>query len=421
MGEYHIRGGNQLYGQLRINGGKNAILPILASVMLNGSESVIHNCPKISDTLISIQILESIGCKTKMEGATLIVDSSTLNSWEVPADLVREMRSSIIFLGGLLGRCKRVKISYPGGCELGARPIDLHLKALRLLGADIVEKHGFILCSADKRLTGACIHLDFPSVGATENIMLTAALADGETVITNAAREPEIQDLQVFLNTMGAQISGAGTGSIVIRGVKKLHDAEHTVMPDRIVAGTFLAAAAITGGKIELTNIVPEHLYPITAKLSETGCALRMERNSVYLEAPSRLRPIETLRTSPHPGFPTDMQPQFMSLLSVANGVSVINETVFESRNKHVAELKRMGADIILSSDGLTSVVKGTPKLNGAIVESKDLRGGAALILAGLAAEGSTVVMNSKHVERGYEQIEESLKAIGADITFRKL
>ena len=413
MGVYHITGGKKLYGQLKIGGGKNAILPILASVVLNGSESVIHNCPNISDTLISIEMLQSIGCKVKQEGDTLIVDSSTADNWNVPAHLVREMRSSFIFLGGVLSRFGQCNISYPGGCALGERSIDLHKMALRKLGATIIEEHGFIYCRADK-LAGTRINLSKPSVGATENIMLSSVFAQGETIIDNAAREPEIQDLEVFLNGMGAKISGAGTSQICIRGVKKLHNVEHTVMPDRIVAGTFLTAAAITGGNVRLTHINPEHLYPITSKLMETGCAVRMEKSSVYLEATPKLHPIELI-TNPHPGFPTDMQPQFMALLSLADGVSVVKETVFESRNRHIPELKRMGADITLT-DGMTFIARGINKLKGASVDAMDLRGGAALILAGLAAEGKTTVNNSHYVERGYEKIEDSLTAIGADI-----
>ena len=417
MGVYHITGGKKLYGQLKIGGGKNAILPILASVVLNGSESVIHNCPKISDTLISIEMLQSIGCKVKQEDDTLVVDSSTAYNWNVPADLVREMRSSFIFLGGVLGRFGKCNISYPGGCALGERSIDLHLMAIRKLGATIIEDHGFIYCYADK-LTGTRINLSKPSVGATENTMLSAVFAEGETIIDNAAREPEIQDLQIFLNGMGADISGAGSSQIIIRGVKKLHEVEHTVMPDRIVAGTFLAAAAIAGGKIRLTHVNPEHLYPITCKLMETGCAVRMERDSVYLESPVKIRAMDLI-TNPHPGFPTDMQPQFTTLLSLADGASVIKETVFESRNRHIAELRRMGADISLT-DGTTFVVRGVKKLNGANVDAMDLRGGVALILAGLAAEGKTTVTNSNYVERGYEKIEDSLNAIGAEVAFKQ-
>ena len=417
MGVYHITGGKKLCGQLKVGGGKNAILPILASVVLNGSESVIHNCPNIADTLISIEMLQSIGCKVKYEGDTLIVDSSTADNWNVPAHLVREMRSSFIFLGGVLSRFGKCNISYPGGCALGARSIDLHIMALRKLGATIIEEHGFIYCSAEK-LIGTRIYLGKPSVGATENIMLSAVFAEGETIIDNAAREPEIQDLEKFLNGMGAKIAGAGTSRIRIKGVEKLHRVEHTVMPDRIVAGTFLTAAAITGGNLRLTHINPEHLYPITSKLSEAGCAIRMERDSAYLEAPTKIRSIELI-TNPHPGFPTDMQPQFTALLSLSDGVSIIKETVFESRNRHIAELKRMGADISLT-DGSTFIAKGIRKLKGAPVDAMDLRGGVALILAGLVAEGTTTVYNSNYIERGYEKIEDSLNAIGASVVFEK-
>jgi UDP-N-acetylglucosamine 1-carboxyvinyltransferase len=364
-------------------------------------------------------MLKALGCGVNFEGDTLTVDSSKASTHEAPENLVREMRSSFIFLGGILAKFGKAKISYPGGCELGARPIDLHLMALRKLGATITEDHGFILCEANK-LVGAEIHLDFPSVGATENVMLTAVFAEGATVISNAAREPEIEDLQKFLNSMGAKVTGAGTSHVVIKGVKKLHDAEHSVMPDRIVAGTFLTAAAITGGKIRLTAIEPEHLRPITSKLKEAGCSVRFEKNSVYLEAPPVIRPITILKTGPHPGFPTDMQAQLTALLTKANGVSMICETVFESRNRHIPELVRMGADITLSHSGSTSVIRGVERLKGAVVESKDLRGGAALILAGLAAEGSTTVRNSSHVERGYENIEKSLTDLGATITLVK-
>jgi UDP-N-acetylglucosamine 1-carboxyvinyltransferase len=289
--------------------------------------------------------------------------------------------------------------------------------ALRKLGAKIIEEHGFIYCSADK-LVGTRIYLSKPSVGATENIMLSAVFAEGETIIDNAAREPEIQDLEKFLNGMGAKIAGGGSSQIRIWGVEKLHSVEHTVMPDRIVAGTFLTAAAITGGNLRLTHINPEHLYPITSKLSEAGCAVRMEMDSVYLEAPAKIRPIE-LVTNPHPGFPTDMQPQFTALLTLSDGVSIIKETVFESRNRHIGELKRMGADISLT-DGSTFIAKGIKKLKGASVDAMDLRGGVSLILAGLVAEGTTTVYNSNFVERGYEKIEDSLNAIGASVVFEK-
>jgi len=392
---------------------------MLAAVVLNKGISVIHNCPRISDTFMVIKILKAIGADVKMEGTTITIDSTGADNYEVPEKYVREMRSSIIFLGSVLGRFGQVKISYPGGCELGARPIDLHLKGIRQLGANIVEEGGFIVAEAAK-LKGARIDLDFPSVGATENIMLAAVLAEGRTIISNAAKEPEIVDMQNFLCAMGAKVSGAGKDTIVIDGVKNLHDVEYTVMPDRIVAGTYLTAAAITGGELLLTNVSPSHLHPITSKLAETGCEIKTEKTRVYLKAPKELKPIERLRTHPHPGFPTDMQPQLMALLSTAKGMSIVEETVFESRNKHISELIRMGANIVLLQDGMTSVVTGVKKLQGANVICRDLRGGAALILAGLAAEGKTVVTNSVFVERGYVDIEEDLRIIGADICYVK-
>ena len=302
MGAYYINGGNRIQGESRINGGKNAILPILASVVLNKGISIIHDCPAISDTYISIEILKAMGCKVNFDGHTIIVDSSSASNCSIPEKPVREMRSSIIFLGGVLGRFRQVEISYPGGCELGARPIDLHLKALRQMGTEIREEHGFIYGRAPQ-IIGTRINLDFPSVGATENIMLTAVLAQGETVISNAAKEPEIIDLQNFLNQMGAKIKGAGLDTIVIQGVKELHDVEYRVMPDRIVAGTLLVAAAITGGEIMLDNVVPEHMIPITAKLVETGCYVREWADKMYLKAPAAIKPV-SIRTHPHPGFP---------------------------------------------------------------------------------------------------------------------
>jgi UDP-N-acetylglucosamine 1-carboxyvinyltransferase len=371
----------------------------------------------IADTYVSIKMLEAIGCKVTTHGSTITVDSAPARMHEAPENLAKEMRSSFIFLGGLLGRFGKARISYPGGCNLGLRPIDLHKKAFRTLGARVTEEHGFITCRA-KRIKGTAVNLDFPSVGATENIMLAAVGAEGTTIITNAAREPEIADLAGFLNNMGADIRGAGTGRVVISGKGRLGDVEYTVMPDRIVAGTYLTAAAITGGKIELKDVVTGHLEPILSKLEEAGCELKKMRSSVQLTAPEKLRPVVQMRTLPHPGFPTDMQPQMMALLSLAAGTSVITETVFESRTKHIPELTRMGADIILSQDGRTSVIKGVKRLEGAKVKATDLRGGAALILAGLAADGRTVITNSGYVRRGYESIERDLTQLGADIKY---
>ncbi len=413
MGKYVIKGGKKLEGEIYIPGGKNAVLPILASTILNGDVSIVHNCPKIVDVWTMIRILENLGCDVAWQGSTLRIDSSCATSFEVPEELVREMRSSIIFLGSILGRFKKVKISYPGGCELGPRPIDLHLKALKQLGAVISEEHGYIICEATE-LKGTRITLDFPSVGATENIMLAASMAKGRTTIYNPAKEPEIADLQEFLNAMGAKIVGAGSNVICIEGVEKLYPVEYRVMPDRIIAGTYLIAAAITGGEVLLGDVVPQHLCPVTSKLREAGCTIIEEANRVFIKAPKTLQAVDMIRTQPHPGFPTDMQPQLMTLLTVAQGTSIIIETVFESRYKHAQELKRMGANISL--DGRTAIVQGVKGLMGAVVHAKDLRGGAALILAGLHAEGETVVNDSKHVERGYDSIENALRCLGADI-----
>lgn len=419
MGEYIINGGNKLRGKIKINGSKNAILPILASTVLNNGISILHNCPRISDTFIALDILKDIGCKImfKEEEKTIIVDSSSLNKTELSENLVCKMRSSIIFLGSILGRFKKVKISLPGGCELGARPIDFHLKAIKKMGASIVEDENFITCHADK-LEGKTISFDFPSVGATENVMLAAVLSKGTTIIKNAAREPEIIDLQIFLNKMGAKIMGAGTNVIVIDGVKKLHNAEHYIIPDRIEAGTYLAAAAITGGEVTIENVIPAHMSSFTSKFVEMGCIIKEEKNSICINSPRSLKNVKKLSTLPYPGFPTDMQPQIMSLLTLSEGTSIIIETVFEARDKHISELNKMGANIEVI-DKKTFIVRGVKKLNGATVQAKDLRGGASLILAGLSAEGTTCVKNSIHVERGYENIEKILLSIGADIKFK--
>ncbi|HOQ16541.1 MAG: UDP-N-acetylglucosamine 1-carboxyvinyltransferase [Epulopiscium sp.] len=413
MGRFYIDGGRCLEGTLRIQGGKNAVLPILAATVLNGDVSYIQDCPRILDVFTMIRILESIGCKVRWDDKTLMIDSSSVDSYKIPEELVREMRSSIILLGSVLGRHKKVIISYPGGCPLGPRPIDLHIKALKQLGASIKEEHGFIICEAPK-LVGAKIHLDFPSVGATENIMLAAVLAEGTTEIHNAAKEPEIKDLQDFLNGMGAKIKGASSDVITIEGVKSLHQVEHKVIPDRIVTGTYLAAAAITGGEVLLTNVNPNHIQAINSKLKEAGCRIIEEKDRIYLKAPKKLKNIDIIRTQPYPGFPTDMQAQMMAMLTVASGASIITETVFESRYKHVDELIRMGANITL--EGRTAIIKGVGHLTGTNVYAKDLRGGAALIIAGLVAEGVTIVDGAKHIERGYEQIDKDLNILGASI-----
>lgn len=415
MGKYYICGGKKLEGDLNVKGSKNAVLPILAATILNSSKSYIHNCPKILDTIIMIEILKSLGCKVELQEDTIIVDSSCCNLYEVPERYVKEMRSSIVFLGSLIGRFKNVIITYPGGCELGKRPIDLHFKALRKMGISITESDDLIVGKADN-IMGTYINLDFPSVGATENIMLAAALAKGTTTIKNPAKEPEIVDLQNFLVSMGAKVYGAGTDIIYIEGVEKLHETEYTVIPDRIVTGTLLTAAAITKGEVYLNQVNTSHIQATISSLKECGCDIKAKQDIIYLKAPHILKPVNTIKTLPYPGFPTDMQPQFVALLSVSDGISSVTETVFESRYKYIDELMKMGANINI--DDRKAMIKGVKELKGATVEAMDLRGGAALIIAGLAALGETVVLNSKHIQRGYENIENMLCNLGADIEF---
>ena len=414
MGRFEVIGGSKIEGEARVSGAKNSVLPIMAATVLNGKLNILHDIPRLSDVEVMTKILLSIGCTVKREGTTIIVDSSGLNKDEIPEEWVREMRSSIIFLGAMLSRCGRVKISYPGGCEIGPRPIDLHLRALRELGATVTEKYGFLICEA-KELRGAEIQLDFPSVGATENIILSAVFAKGVTVIRNAAREPEIIDLANFINAMGGKVSGAGTATITIEGVTSLSTVEHQIIPDRIVAGTYLIAAAITKGNIHLTNVMPEHVQSVIYKLRESGCQILCKNNTIRLDAPQRITAVESVKTLPYPGFPTDMQSQLMALMTVSDGMTVFIETIFENRFKHAEELIRMGANIKV--DGRVAIVKGVKGLTGATVTAKDLRGGAALILAALAAEGKTVIENAKHVKRGYDHIHEVLQSLGGNIT----
>lgn len=418
MSTYLINGGKCLHGEVEIQGSKNASLPILAGSILSGKTSVIENCPIIKDTLVMKQILEKLGCKVTIAGNCFTIDSSKCNKDEIPADLMREMRSSIVLMGALLARHNRLILTYPGGCEIGARPIDLHLAGLRKLGAEITESHGFIVCRTNG-LKGCEIDLDFPSVGATENIMLAAVLAEGRTIIRNAAREPEIVELQNYLNSMGAKISGASSNLIKIDGVNELHDSSYRVHGDRIVAGTYLCAAAITGGEITVKGVTPESFRSTLHKLQEMHCHVKViGEDSVYLKAPQRLKAVNTIKTMPFPGFPTDMQSQMVAILSVADGTSIMIENIFENRYKYISELTKMGAEITI--EGKTAIVKGTKKLLGATVEAKDLRGGAALVLAGLIAEGYTTVEGVIYIERGYEKFVENLNKLGASIEIRE-
>ncbi len=413
MSKLIINGGNRLEGEIDIQSSKNAVLPILAATVINGGKNVIYNCPKLKDVDITIKVLEGLGCHTQWHEKTLIVDSSQLNSNVIDEALMRQMRSSIIFLGAIIARCKKAIVSMPGGCEIGNRPIDLHLKALKSLGIKITEEHGYINCEADK-LTGTNIHLDFPSVGATENTMLAACCATGTTTITNAAREPEIVDLARFLNRMGAKIQGAGTDVIRIDGADKFYGIEHTIIPDRIVAGTYLCAAAITGGNIILKNAIPPHIESITNLLRDMGCKVYIEPKRMILAPAQELKPLSKIRTMPYPGFPTDIQSPFMALTTLAKGTSMFIENIFENRFQHVEELVRMGANIEV--DGRVAVVHGVEKLSGAKTVAKELRGGAALVIAGLAAEGTTEIEGTVYIDRGYESIEKYLSCCGADI-----
>jgi len=385
MEKFIVKGEVQLNGNIRVSGAKNAILPIMAATLLCSGISIIHDIPYLRDIKVMQDILVLLGAKITREGSSLIIDTTNIKEIEIPEHMMREMRASVFLMGPLLGKFNKVRLSYPGGCAIGPRPIDLHIKALEKIGACVKESFGFIEASADC-LIGGEINFDYPSVGATENAMMASVLASGFTVIRNAAREPEIYDLQVFLNKMGAKITGAGTDTIRIYGSKKLVPAEHTVMSDRIQAGTFLVAAAITRGDIVVENIMPEHLFSVIDKLKDIGAQITTEHNCIRVKA-GDLRGVD-IKTLPYPGFPTDLQAPLLSLLSIAAGTSIITETIFENRFKHVNELIRMGAKIKV--EGRTAIIRGMPKLTGAIVAATDLRAGGALVLAALAAEGTS-------------------------------
>lgn len=406
-----VRGGNVLKGQVSISGSKNAILPIMAASLLSVGEIILNEVPDLEDINVMAEALELLGATVKREGKVLIINGSGVKNCELPDSISRRMRASNLVMGALLGRMHEARVAFPGGCAIGSRPMDLHIKGFKSLGYDINEGSGYLI-GKENHARGKEIMLDVPSVGATENIMMAAALTPGYTIIRNAAREPEIVDLQNFINRMGARIKGAGLDTIRIEGVEKLGGVEHTVIPDRIEAGTFMVAAAISRGDVWLENVVVEHLQPVISKLTEVGVEILPWSGGLRLVGKKDYRPTD-IKTMPYPGFPTDMQAQMMSLLATISGTSVMVETIFENRFMHVQELRRMGADIKI--EGRVAIIKGG-QYEGANVESTDLRAGAALILAGLAACGETSISKLEHIDRGYEKIHEKFKALGADI-----
>lgn len=413
MSYFVVQGGGGLVGSVSINGAKNSVLPILAATLINAGENVLHNCPDLKDVDSAIKILKHLGCKVTREGKTITVNSRDITRFDVPHDLMREMRSSVIFLGPIIARCGRARLSAPGGCELGPRPIDLHLSALAKLGVRISEEGGDILCEADS-MQGRDIILSFPSVGATENIMLAATACTGVTRIINAAREPEIYDLQQFLLKTGATISGAGESEITVAGGKTRDDARHTIMPDRIEAATYMCAVAACGGKIAIENAEPAHIGTIISNLTEAGCDIKIAGRCIKIENERPIKAMPPIRTMPYPGYPTDAQAQMMASACTARGTTVFLENIFENRFRHAGELMRMGADIRIS--GRAAVVTGVSRLHGAQVCCTDLRGGAALVIAALAAEGESKITDIYHIDRGYEAMEKTISALGGNI-----
>ena len=412
MKSYIIEGGKKLEGTVKISGSKNASLPILAATILSEKTNKLYNVPQIKDTKTTLEILKLLGCKIKQNSGKIEINSKHITKTEIPEHLMREMRSTVIMAGALLGRFKEVTFSYPGGCDIGSRPIDLHINAFKKLGVEITEEAGFIKCKANK-IIGTNIDLDFPSVGATENIILATVLSTGTTTINNAAMEPEIIDMVQFLKKMGAKIQGEGTNQIIIDGVEKLSGVSYNIMPDRIEAGTILGAVAATGGNVILDNVIPEHLTAVINKLEETGCKIEINNKKITLNAQKKLKPID-IKTMTYPGFPTDLQQIFATMLVKASGTSIIVENIFESRYKYISELRKMGAKVTV--EGKTAIIKGTRKINATTVVCTDLRGGAALVIAGLMAKGKSRVENIGYIQRGYENLENKLGSLGAKI-----
>lgn len=408
-----VEGGKRLRGEIRLQGSKNSSLPIIAAALLSRGECVLRNCPELSDVYAASRILNCLGTKCSFSENTAVIDSASLNGSEIPEELMREMRSSIIFMGAMLGRTGECTVSVPGGCELGPRPIDMHLAAIRKMGVDVRDSGGRIVCRAlNGRAKGAKLSLAFPSVGATENVILCAVTAEGETVINNAAREPEICDLCGFLRKCGADISGDGESRIIINGKQQLHGCEYTIMSDRIAGATYLSMAAAAGGEIILTNACVQEMEPFLTVLEQTGCSIYTNSDRIYLRCGARLKaPPDRIRTMPHPGFPTDAQAVLMSALTLAEGTSVFEENIFDCRYRHADALVKMGADIQVM--GKIAVVRGVQRLHGASAEATDLRGGAAMLCAALAAEGVSEISRIYHIDRGYEKIEEAVAGLG--------
>lgn len=413
MDKFIIDGGEKLYGKVRVHSAKNTVLPLLAASVLTDEQVKIHGVPAINDVENMLHILSEVGCVIKRQKDCAVIDSSNAVSHEIPTRLTKELRSSVFMLGSVLTRFRRAKISYPGGCDIGLRPIDLHLSGLKKLGVEIVEKDGYIHCSAEQ-LQGAEILLDFPSVGATENIILAAVKAAGITVIRNAAKEPEISDLQRFLNAMGAKVRGAGGGTIVVEGVERLHGVDYTPIGDRIEAGTYLIAAASCGGEMEIEGVPAENIAALLHKLRENGCKIHTKNDKIELYSDGKLKSVNLVETMPFPGFPTDLQAQYSALSATAKGATLVVENLFETRYRYAAELKRMGADITVR--GRAAFIRGVEKLHGASVTAGDLRGGAALVVAALRAEGQSSVMDLSHIDRGYAEFEGTLRNLGAKI-----
>ncbi len=412
-----IQGGRRLDGECMVGSAKNAVLPIMAAAILTDDQTTLLDCPGLSDIKYMGDILRTLGCRVTDKTKELSIDPQGISSYEMPDGLAKKIRSSIFMLGPILSRFRKATVTYPGGCEIGMRPIDLHIKGLKQLGVKVREEGGMIYCDgADMR--AATIHFDYPSVGATENAMMAAVQLRGKTYLHNVAREPEIVDLQHFINAMGGRVSGAGTHTICIEGVNKLHGTVYRPMPDRIVAGTLLAATAITGGHIKLSNVPCQDMYAVFSKLQEMGCIIGERGTVATLNAPKQLKAFSQLQTQPHPGFPTDMQAQMLALATVAKGTSIVVENVFESRFTHAGDLNRMGGNVVVN--GRMAIVQGVDTLYGSSVSARDLRGGAALALAGLAADGETLLDNVHYIDRGYERFEEMLAALGADIRREK-